>query len=208
MLVKAGVDVSKVRMVDDQTYDPFLLVHGSFDALAGVPVERTDHAARRPRRRSRCGRPPSSGSRAPSTSRSPTASSWPPTRSAAADFLRASFRAFNYCAAHAATCVGYLAAGPRPVLRRRSRRSRVEDREHPRPRPPRRRPRHRRADAGRVGTGGEGRGPVQAGAKARSTWPRARTPRWRLALPGHPAYLALGPERGGVTVLLAFAMVQ
>ena len=33
---------------------------------------------------------------------------------AAADFLRASFRAFSYCVAHSATCVGYLAQAQGP----------------------------------------------------------------------------------------------
>ena len=34
--------------------------------------------------------------------------------SAVADFLRASFRAFSYCVAHAAVCVGYLAKAQGP----------------------------------------------------------------------------------------------
>ena len=48
MLVKAGVDISKVHFVNDQTYDPLLLVHGSFDALqayrSNEPITlRADH---------------------------------------------------------------------------------------------------------------------------------------------------------------------
>ena len=48
MLVKAGVDLSKVRLVDDQTYDPFLLVRGSFAALEAYQSERTHNIPRRP----------------------------------------------------------------------------------------------------------------------------------------------------------------
>ena len=35
---------------------------------------------------------------------------------AAADFLRAEFRAFDYCTAHGATCVGYLAKAQGPTF--------------------------------------------------------------------------------------------
>ena len=46
----------------------------------------------------------------------PTGSSWPPTATAAADFLRAEFQAFDYCTAHGATCVGYLAKAQGPTF--------------------------------------------------------------------------------------------
>ena len=79
MLVKAGVDISKVRMVDDQTYNPLLLVHGSFAGLqaylSNEPITlRADHASFTTWAR------PSSAYRGHSMCRWLTGSSWPPTR--------------------------------------------------------------------------------------------------------------------------------
>ncbi len=113
MLVKAGVDVAKVRMVDDQTYDPFLLERGSFDALAAYqsnePITlRAAHDAFTLWAPAQFG---ISGTFNVQVANRKFLAAHP---GAAADFLRASFRAFNYCVAHGATCVGYLAQAQGP----------------------------------------------------------------------------------------------
>jgi len=113
MLAKAGVDVAKVRMVDDQTYDPFLLVRGSFDALeayqSNEPITlRAAHAAFTMWAPSQFG---ISGTFNVQVANRKFLAAHP---GAAADFLRASFRAFSYCVAHSATCVGYLAQAQGP----------------------------------------------------------------------------------------------
>jgi len=115
MLVKAGVDVSKVRLVDDQTYDPLLLVHGAFDALeayqSNEPITlRADHD---PFRMWTPSEFDISGTFNVQVVNRKFLAAHP---AAAADFLRASFRAFSYCTVHAATCVGYLAAAQGPTF--------------------------------------------------------------------------------------------
>lgn len=108
MLVDAKVNLAKVHFVNDPSYDPLLLAHGDFQALqayqSNEPITlRADHVAFR---------------------------MWTPAefhvsgtfnvqvanrkflsqhRAAAADFLRASLRAFGYCSSHVARCVGFLA---------------------------------------------------------------------------------------------------
>ena len=115
MLVKAGVDISKVRLVDDQTYDPLLLVHGNFDALqayqSNEPITlRADHYPFRMWTPAQFGIPGTFNVQV--VNRKFLAAH----RTAVADFLRASFRAFSYCTVHAATCVGYLAAAQGPTF--------------------------------------------------------------------------------------------
>ena len=115
MLVKAGVDISRVRLVDDQTYDPLLLVRGSFDALeayqSNEPITlRADHDPFTMWTPARFG---ISGTfNVQVVNRKFLAAH----RSATADFLRASFRAFSYCTVHPATCVGYLARAQGPTF--------------------------------------------------------------------------------------------
>ncbi len=115
MLVKAGVDISKVHLVDDQTYDPLLLVHGNFDALqayqSNEPITlRADHYQFRMWTPAQFGIPGTFNVQV--VNRKFLAAH----RTAVADFLRASFRAFTYCTVHAATCVGYLAAAQGPTF--------------------------------------------------------------------------------------------
>jgi putative hydroxymethylpyrimidine transport system substrate-binding protein len=115
MLVKAGANVSKVRLVQDPTYDPLLLVHGSFDALeayqSNEPITlRADHEPFTMWTPAQFGI--SSTFNVQVANRKFLASH----RGAVADFLRAEFRAFGYCTAHAATCVGYLAEAQGPTF--------------------------------------------------------------------------------------------
>ena len=108
MLVKAGVDLSEVHMVVDPSYNPLLLVHGTFAAIqayqSNEPI--TLQAAH-----------------APFTMWTPAQFAIPGTfnvqvvnrkflsshPTATADFLRAEFLAFNYCVRNPVTCVDYLA---------------------------------------------------------------------------------------------------
>jgi NitT/TauT family transport system substrate-binding protein len=115
MLVKAGVDLSKVRLVNDPTYNPLLLVQGSFSALqayqSNEPITlRADHK--------------------PFTMWTPAQFEIPGTFNvqvvnrkflsshpiATADFLRAEFLAFNYCVRNPVACVGYLAKAQGPTF--------------------------------------------------------------------------------------------
>ena len=97
MLVKAGVDLSKVHVVIDPSYNPLLLVHGTFSAIQGYQSNEpiTLRAAHEP-----------------FTMWTPAQFGIPGTfnvqvvnrkflashPSATADFLRAEFLAFSYCA--------------------------------------------------------------------------------------------------------------
>lgn len=115
MLVKARVDISKVHLVDDQTYDPLLLVHGSFAGLeaylSNEPITlRADHYSFTTWAPAQFG---ISGTFNVQVANRKFLAAHP---AAVADFLRAEFRAFNYCTAHGATCVGYLAKAQGPTF--------------------------------------------------------------------------------------------
>ena len=115
MLVKSGVDVSKVRLVEDPTYDPLLLVHGSFDALeayqSNEPITlRADHDP------FTMWTPGQFGIAGTFNVQVVNRKFLAAHRSAAADFLRAEFRAFSYCTAHAATCVEFVAQAQGPTF--------------------------------------------------------------------------------------------
>jgi ABC-type nitrate/sulfonate/bicarbonate transport system substrate-binding protein len=115
MLVKAGVDLPKVHMVVDPSYNPLLLVHGTFAAIqayqSNEPI--TLQAAH-----------------APFTMWTPAQFGIPGTfnvqvvnrkflashPTASADFLRAEFLAFNYCVRNPVTCVNYLAKAQGPTF--------------------------------------------------------------------------------------------
>lgn len=117
MLVKAGVDLAKVTMVSDTTYDPQLLIHGSYDALqayqSNEPITlRADHEPFNMWTPAQFG---VSGTFNVQVVNRRFLSAHP---LAVADFLRADFRAFAYCSRHPSTCVGYLAkAAPPPFDR-------------------------------------------------------------------------------------------
>ena len=108
MLVKAGVNLSKVRWLVDPTYNPLLLVHGSFSALqayqSNEPITlRADHKPFTMWTPAQFGIPGTFNVQV--VNRKFLASH--PT--ASADFLRAEFLAFNYCVHNPVTCVDYLA---------------------------------------------------------------------------------------------------
>ena len=115
MLVKAGVDLSKVRSVIDPSFNPLLLIHGTFSAIqayqSNEPITlRADHE--------------------PFTMWTPAQFGIPGTfnvqvvnrkflashPSATADFLRAELMAFNYCTRNPVTCVDFLAKAQGPTF--------------------------------------------------------------------------------------------
>jgi NitT/TauT family transport system substrate-binding protein len=115
MLVKAGVNLSKVRSVVDPSFNPLLLVHGTFSAIqayqSNEPITlRADHE--------------------PFTMWTPAQFGIPGTfnvqvvnrkflashPSATADFLRAELMAFNYCTRNPVTCVDFLAKAQGPTF--------------------------------------------------------------------------------------------
>lgn len=108
MLVKAGVDLAKVKLVDDTTYDPLLLVEGHYDALqayeSNEPITlRADHVA------FNMWRPAQFGVSGTFNVQVVNRRFLAAHRGAVADFLRAELRAFFYCTNHGPECVGYLA---------------------------------------------------------------------------------------------------
>ncbi len=115
MLVKAGVDLAKVHMVVDPSYNPLLLVHGTFAAIqayqSNEPI--TLQAAHEPFTMwtpAQLGIPGTFNVQV--VNRKFLASH--PT--ATADFLRAEFLAFNYCVRNQVTCVDYLANAQGPTF--------------------------------------------------------------------------------------------
>jgi NitT/TauT family transport system substrate-binding protein len=114
MLVKAHVDLSKVTMVSDTTYNPLLLVHGDYAALqayrSNEPITlRADHKP------FTMWTPAQFGVAGTFNVQVANRDFLAAHRGAVADFLRAELRAFDYCTTNVATCVGYLAkASPPP----------------------------------------------------------------------------------------------
>jgi ABC-type nitrate/sulfonate/bicarbonate transport system substrate-binding protein len=113
ILVKAGVDVAKVHMVVDPSYNGLLLIHGTFSAIqvyqSNEPlVLRADHD--------------------PFNEWTPAQFGVPGTFNvqvvnrfflaqhpdAVANFLRAELHAFNYCTTQPTVCVGFLAKAEGP----------------------------------------------------------------------------------------------
>jgi NitT/TauT family transport system substrate-binding protein len=113
MLAKAGVDASKVRMVNDQSYNPLLLVHGSFSALqayqSNEPITlRAAHASFTTWTPAQFGVPGTFNVQVVNRS-------WLAAHpGAVANFLRAELHAFDYCAVHVAFCVGLMAKAQGP----------------------------------------------------------------------------------------------
>ena len=104
MLQAAHVDLAKVRLVSDKSYDPFLLTEGKFDALqayrSNEPITlRAAHQAFREYV------PSSYGVRGTFNVQVANTAFLHAHRGAVADFLRADLHAFDYCALHAAACV-------------------------------------------------------------------------------------------------------
>ncbi|MCU1492103.1 MAG: thiamine biosynthesis protein [Acidimicrobiaceae bacterium] len=104
MLQRAGVDVSKVTQVNDTSYDPLLLAEGKFDALqayrSNEPITlRAAHKAFREYV------PSSYGVAGTFNVQLMNGTFVRQHAGAAADFLRAELHAFDYCVAHAQSCV-------------------------------------------------------------------------------------------------------
>lgn len=113
MLVKAGVDLAKVHLVNDQSYNPLLLVHGSFAALqayqSNEPITlRADHAPFTLWRPAQFGVPGTFNVQVVNRSFLSAHAT------AVANFLRAELHAFDYCSSHPTTCVNYLAQAQGP----------------------------------------------------------------------------------------------
>lgn len=105
MLQKAGVDLAKVHLVNDTSYDPELLTQGKFDALqayrSNEPITlRAAHKAFREYV------PSSYGVRGTFNVQVMNGAFLRRHRQAAADFLRAELHAFDYCTVHARACIG------------------------------------------------------------------------------------------------------
>lgn len=108
MLAKAGVNLSKVTLVSDTTYDALLLIHGSYDALqayeSNEPITlRADHEPFNMWTPAQFG---VSGTFNVQVVNRFFLAAHPV---AVTDFLRGELHAFDYCTGHVATCVGYLA---------------------------------------------------------------------------------------------------
>lgn len=109
-LKAAGVDISKVHFVADNSYDPTLLVHGPFQAIqayqSNEPLTlRADHDAFNEFTPAQFGVPGTFNVEVMN------GAFLAKHAGAAGEFLRAELHAFDYCAtaAHAPTCVSYLA---------------------------------------------------------------------------------------------------
>ena len=114
MLQAAGVNLSRVDLVSDKSYDPFLLTEGKFDALqayrSNEPITlRAAHKAFREYV------PSSFGVRGTFNLQVVNTTFLRSHRAAVTDFLRAELHAFDYCATHAVTCVDGEAAAARAV---------------------------------------------------------------------------------------------
>lgn len=104
MLQAAGVPIAKVRLVVDPSYNPLLLTEGRFDALqayqSNEPITlRAAHQAFREYL------PASYGVKGTFNVQVMNATFVHDHPGPAADFLRAELHAFDYCAAHATTCI-------------------------------------------------------------------------------------------------------
>ncbi len=104
MLERAGVELSKLHLVDDLSYDPDLLPQGKFAGLqayrSNEPITlREQHLAFREWIPSRFG---VRGTFNVQVVNQPFLDAHP---AAVADFLRAELHAFDYCAVHAVACV-------------------------------------------------------------------------------------------------------
>ncbi|HMK96433.1 MAG TPA: ABC transporter substrate-binding protein [Acidimicrobiales bacterium] len=108
MLAKAGVDLSKVKLVNDTTYNPLLLVNGHYDAIqayqSNEPITlRAEHEP------FNMWTPSQFGVQGTFNVQVVNRAFLAAHGQAVADFLRAELRAFYFCTTHGAQCVGYLA---------------------------------------------------------------------------------------------------
>lgn len=108
MLVKAGVDLSKVREINDPSYNALLLEHGTFSALqayqSNEPI--TLRAAHAP---FNMWTPSQFGVKGTFNVQVVNRNFLAAHPTAAANFLRGELHGFDYCAQHASKCVDLLA---------------------------------------------------------------------------------------------------
>ena len=109
MLVKAGVNLSKVRFVNDPSYDPLLLAQGDFQALQAYQSNEPI-TLRAARVGFRMWTPAEFGVSGTFNVQVANRKFLATHRGAVADFLRGEFRAFGYCTLHVARCVDFLAS--------------------------------------------------------------------------------------------------
>jgi NitT/TauT family transport system substrate-binding protein len=112
MLKAAHVDIAKVEEVNDTSYDPTLLIHGRFDGLQA-------YQSNEPLTLKADGdkfnefKPSSFGVSGTFNVQVVNQKFLAAHAPVVADFLRAELHAFDYCAIHVATCIGYEAADSR-----------------------------------------------------------------------------------------------
>jgi NitT/TauT family transport system substrate-binding protein len=109
MMKAAHVDIAKVQQVNDTSYDPTLLINGHFDALqayqSNEPITlKADHDPFNEFLPQKFG---VSGTFNVQVVNQNFLAAHP---AVIADFIRAELHAFDYCAVHVATCIGYEAA--------------------------------------------------------------------------------------------------
>jgi NitT/TauT family transport system substrate-binding protein len=116
MMQKAGVDVAKVHEVNDTGYDPTVLIKGHYDALQAYQSnEPLTLDAEGYSKDFREWTPAELGVKGTFNVQVVNSNFLKAHRASVSDFLRAELHAFDYCATHGATCVGFLAqAAPKP----------------------------------------------------------------------------------------------
>jgi len=112
MMKAAHVDIAKVNEVDDTAYDPTLLIHGRFDALqayqSNEPLTlRADGDSFNEFL------PQNFGVSGTFNVQVVNQKFLAANTAVVADLIRAELHAFDYCAVHVATCIGYEAADSR-----------------------------------------------------------------------------------------------
>jgi hypothetical protein len=113
MLVKAGVRLSKLHMVNDDSYNPLLLTEGKFDALQAYQSNEP-FTLKAAGKKFRMWTPAQFGVAGTFNVVVVNRKFLAEDKQAAADFLRAEFHAFNYCTRSVVTCVGFLAKAQGP----------------------------------------------------------------------------------------------
>ncbi len=113
MLVKAGVNLSKVHMVNDDSYNPLLLAEGKFDALQAYQSNEP-FTLRAAGKKFRIWTPAEFDVAGTFNVVVVNRKFLAQHEQSAADFLRAEFHAFDYCTQNVGVCVGFLAKAQGP----------------------------------------------------------------------------------------------
>jgi NitT/TauT family transport system substrate-binding protein len=110
MLSDAKVNVAKVHLVNDTSFDPTVLINGPYDALQAYQSnEPLTLQADGYGKDFRVWKPSQFGINGTFNVQVVNTAFLKAHRGAVADFLRAELHAFNYCAVHVTTCVGFTA---------------------------------------------------------------------------------------------------